>query len=162
MLLQAVEFFINNYGLDARWLTATIIAGIVLFPAAVLWNWRHGEIGEQAFLGSELESWLAWAYFVCGAEKRYAVVHEKFEAMLAEHPQTLDPAFAYYFLTEGDTDRLIALVERFISARSPTTMFSPIFTLGGMGWNDDDLAQRQARLEPLLRSINLTGSDFNQ
>lgn len=47
VLLQAVEFFINNYELDARLLTASIIVAVVLLPAAVIWNWRHGEEGQQ-------------------------------------------------------------------------------------------------------------------
>jgi TolB-like protein/tetratricopeptide (TPR) repeat protein len=52
--LQAVEFFINNYGLDTRFLTASIVAAVVFFPAAVIWNWRHGEVGEQNFSRAEL------------------------------------------------------------------------------------------------------------
>ena len=52
--LQAIEFFVNNYDLDARLLTASIIAAAVLFPAAVIWNWRHGEVGKQAFTRAEL------------------------------------------------------------------------------------------------------------
>ncbi|HNP36242.1 MAG TPA: hypothetical protein PKK10_10345 [Woeseiaceae bacterium] len=46
--LQVVEFFIDNYGLDERLLTVSIIVAIVLFPAAVIINWRHGEDGAQA------------------------------------------------------------------------------------------------------------------
>jgi len=53
VLLQAVEFFINNYELDARLLTASIIAAAVLLPAAIIWNWRHGEVGQQAVSRSE-------------------------------------------------------------------------------------------------------------
>ena len=52
--LQAVEFFINNYELDDRLLTASIIIAIVLFPAALLWNWRHGEVGRQAVTRTEV------------------------------------------------------------------------------------------------------------
>jgi len=48
VILEAVEFFIDNYGLDTRLLTATIIAAVGLLPAAVLWNWRHGEAGQQS------------------------------------------------------------------------------------------------------------------
>ncbi len=54
VLLQAVEFFINNYELDARFLTASLVVSVVLFPAAVLWNWRHGEAGHQEFSGAEV------------------------------------------------------------------------------------------------------------
>ena len=54
VLLQAVEFFVNNYELDARFLTASLVVSVVLFPAAVLWNWRHGEVGHQEFSGAEV------------------------------------------------------------------------------------------------------------
>ena len=54
VLLQAVEFFINHYDLDERTLSLTIVVAVVLFPAAVLWNWRHGEAGAQAFSRSEI------------------------------------------------------------------------------------------------------------
>ena len=60
--LQAVEFFINNYGLDERFLTASLIAAITLFPAAAIWNWRHGESGAQPFSKSEIGT-----YVVLGA-----------------------------------------------------------------------------------------------
>jgi TolB-like protein len=53
VLLEAVEFFVNNYGLDARYLTATLITAIVLMPAAIVWNWRHGEVGQQPFTRAE-------------------------------------------------------------------------------------------------------------
>jgi len=55
--LQAVEFFINNYGLDSRLLTVSLIAAMLLFPAAILWNWRHGEAGAQKFSRSEIGSY---------------------------------------------------------------------------------------------------------
>ena len=59
--LEAVKFFIDNYGLDSRFLTATIIAAVGLLPAALLWNWRHGEAGNQTVSRGE-----AGAYVVIG------------------------------------------------------------------------------------------------
>jgi TolB-like protein len=53
VVLQVVEFFVNNYDLDARLLTATIVAAVVLLPAAFIWNWRHGEVGTQPFSKGE-------------------------------------------------------------------------------------------------------------
>jgi TolB-like protein len=55
--LQAVEFFINNYALDERLLSASIIAALALFPVAVIWNWRHGEAGSQAISKPEITSY---------------------------------------------------------------------------------------------------------
>ena len=61
--LQAVEFFINNYGFDGRWLTVSLIVAVVLFPAAVIWNWQHGEKGSQSFSKPEVG---AYVVFGCG------------------------------------------------------------------------------------------------
>lgn len=58
--LQAVEFFINNYGVDQRLLTISLIVAIVLFPAAVIWNWRHGETGAQSFKASEVGAYVVF------------------------------------------------------------------------------------------------------
>jgi len=55
--LEAVKFFIDNYGLDPRFLTATIIAAAGLLPAAVLWNWRHGEAGHQPISRGEFAAY---------------------------------------------------------------------------------------------------------
>ena len=54
VLLQAIEFFINNYGLDSRFLTATLLAAVTLLPVAFVWNWRHGEEGQQHVSRSEV------------------------------------------------------------------------------------------------------------
>ena len=59
--LQAIEFFINNYGFDERLLTVSLIVAVVLFPAAVIWNWQHGEEGSQSVSKAEVT-----AYFTFG------------------------------------------------------------------------------------------------
>jgi len=55
--LEAVEFFIQNYGLPAKLLTVVLILLVVLFPAAVLWNWLHGPAGRQPFRRLELAAY---------------------------------------------------------------------------------------------------------
>ncbi|MGI9200511.1 MAG: hypothetical protein ACR2QL_05605 [Woeseiaceae bacterium] len=58
--LQAVEFFIDNYGFDERWLTVSLIAAIVMFPAAIIWNWQHGEVGSQSFSKPEIGGYVVF------------------------------------------------------------------------------------------------------
>lgn len=57
VLLQAVEFFINNYDLDPRYLTATFIACLAFLPVALIWNWYHGEAGHQNFRKAEISAY---------------------------------------------------------------------------------------------------------
>jgi TolB-like protein len=61
--LEAVKFFIDNYGFDGRALTATIIAAVGLLPAALLWNWRHGEAGHQPVTRGEVAAY----FLICAA-----------------------------------------------------------------------------------------------
>lgn len=60
VLLQAIEFFIEHYGLDGRFLTASLITAIVLLPPAVVWNWRHGEAGRQRVITVELGTYVGF------------------------------------------------------------------------------------------------------
>jgi len=60
VLLQAIEFFINNYDLDTRFLTAGMIVAVGLFPVGIVWNWRHGEAGRQRFSRVEVSSYVVF------------------------------------------------------------------------------------------------------
>ncbi len=53
VLLQAVDFFITNYGLNRKILTLSLIILIGGFIISVLWNWNHGEKGVQKFSNKE-------------------------------------------------------------------------------------------------------------
>ena len=59
--LQVVEFFINNYDFDHRLLTVSLIGAVVFFPAAVVWNWKHGEAGAQAFSKPEVGTYIVFS-----------------------------------------------------------------------------------------------------
>jgi TolB-like protein len=87
--LQAVEFFINNYELDSRLLTASIIAAAVLFPAAVIWNWRHGEVGEQDFSRAEVG---AYAMFTIATIASVAWYWNSTPASSRAFADSLEPA----------------------------------------------------------------------
>ena len=57
VFLEAVEFFVNNYGLDAKFLTIALIIFLGALPIALVWNWCHGQPGSQAVGRHE-----AWSY----------------------------------------------------------------------------------------------------
>ena len=70
-LRQGVECVSNNYELDARYLTAGIILAAVLLPAAVVWNWRHGEVGQQPIAKTEVGTYLVSALAAVAAVAWY-------------------------------------------------------------------------------------------
>ncbi len=54
VIIQAVDFFIINYGLNPKILTLSLILLIGGFFISVLWNWNHGEKGIQKFTNKEM------------------------------------------------------------------------------------------------------------
>jgi serine/threonine-protein kinase len=53
VLLQAIEFFTNQYNLNPKILTFSLILLIGGFFISILWNWNHGEEGNQKFTNKE-------------------------------------------------------------------------------------------------------------
>jgi TolB-like protein/Tfp pilus assembly protein PilF len=47
-ILEAVEFFVDNYQLNAKLLTVGLILFIGALPIALVWNWCHGQPGAQS------------------------------------------------------------------------------------------------------------------
>ena len=57
ILLEAVDFFVDNYELNQKLITASVIVVVGGLPVALLWNWYHGRPGRQALGRQEL-----WSY----------------------------------------------------------------------------------------------------
>jgi serine/threonine-protein kinase len=68
VLLQAVDFFILNYGLNPKFLTLSLIILIGGFIISVLWNWNHGEKGIKKFSNKEKVTYgiLVVSTLICG------------------------------------------------------------------------------------------------
>lgn len=69
--LQVVEFFTNNYDLDGRLLTVSLIIAIVMFPAAVISNWRHGEDGTQTSTRVDVAAYVLLSVLAVGSAYWY-------------------------------------------------------------------------------------------
>ncbi len=67
-LLEAVEFFVDNYRLNAKLLTAAVILIVGALPIALIWNWCHGQLGVQTMGKREV-----WSYGVTTALTLIAV-----------------------------------------------------------------------------------------
>ena len=48
VFLEAVEFFVSNYQLNAKFLTVAVILFVGALPIALIWNWCHGQPGTQS------------------------------------------------------------------------------------------------------------------
>ena len=48
VFLEAVEFFVSNYQVNAKFLTVALILVIGALPIALIWNWCHGQPGAQS------------------------------------------------------------------------------------------------------------------
>jgi adenylate cyclase len=115
--LQVIEFFVNNYGVDPRLLTATIVAATASLPAGVLWNWRHGEVGRQAVHPGEAGAYaatlvltagaVAWFWTSSDAAPRWATGGAAEEGTIAVLPFESSGDGAMQYLGDGIAESLI-------------------------------------------------------
>jgi len=101
-LLQAAEFLINNYGLDARYLTATFIACAVFFPVALIWNWNHGESGSQAFKKSEIGAYAMFSVIAVGLVSWFWLTTERVSPALQAEAEPVNSIAVMPFQNPGD------------------------------------------------------------
>lgn len=62
VFLEAVEFFVDNYRFDERFLTIALILFVGALPIALVWNWCHGQPGAQQIGKAQ-----AWSYVALSA-----------------------------------------------------------------------------------------------
>lgn len=61
LLLEAVDYFVDNFDLDAKLIRLSLIIVIGGLPIALLWNWHHGRPGRQSVGRKEVLSYVALA-----------------------------------------------------------------------------------------------------
>lgn len=71
VILQAVDFFITKYNLNAKALTLSLILLIGGFIISVIWNWNHGKEGVQKFTNNEKLSYAIIGVITCLASSYY-------------------------------------------------------------------------------------------
>ena len=65
VILQAVDFFIIKYNLNAKTLTLSLILLIGGFIISVIWNWNHGKEGVQIFTNKEKTTYAIVGFLTC-------------------------------------------------------------------------------------------------
>jgi len=132
VLLEVVEFFVSNYAFDPRLLTVVLIAAVIFFPAAVVWNWNHGEAGAQAFRPGEIVAYgivgamtlagVGWYWTTSSSDSGPAVSAEAAARSVAVMPfENLgDDTLAYLSdgIAESLINRLAAMPGAQVSAKS--------------------------------------------
>jgi len=111
VLLQAIEFFINNYDLDTRFLTAGMIVAVGLFPAGIVWNWRHGEAGRQQFSRTEVSTYLVFGVVTLMAASWYWRVTPAQHDSIAQRPPVARSVVVLPFANVSGDDELGYLAE---------------------------------------------------
>lgn len=101
-----------------------------------------------------MDSWLAWAHHVCNQEDLYQKYKQRIEAAIAKDPQRLDGGYFYFYAIEGDSDRIIDLIQRVIDAKSPLTSFMQIALLDYMGWPVSKNLESNETYRNLLSSLD--------
>ncbi len=106
-----------------------------------------------------MDSWLAWGYKVCGNDEKYAASIIRLQAAQQQDPEGLNPGFLYMHALEGDTDKLIDLIDAVIRARDPMSPFAQIFILDYLGWGVSDSMATNPRYMAILEKMNFPAHD---
>jgi len=105
VLLQAIEFFINNYDLDTRFLTTGMIVAVGLFPAGIIWNWRHGEVGRQQFSRTEVSTYVVFGVVTLMAASWYwRVTPAQQDSMARQSPAARSVVVLPFANVSGDDE----------------------------------------------------------
>jgi len=101
-----------------------------------------------------MESWVAWAYKVCGDIEQFTQAKEHILAASADDPSAHYGGLAYLFALDGDSERLIDLIRTVVDEKSPVTLFVQVFLLDYMGWSVADSLRQSDRYRQLIQQLN--------
>ncbi|MDH3274519.1 MAG: hypothetical protein OEM99_08265, partial [Gammaproteobacteria bacterium] len=106
-----------------------------------------------------MDSWLAWGFKVCGNDDKYAASIARIRAAQRENPEDLNPGFLYMYALEGDSDKLIDMIEAVVRSREPITPFVQIFVLDYLGWGVSGTMAANPRYMAILEKLSFPAHD---
>jgi len=106
-----------------------------------------------------MDAWLAWSFKVCGNDEKYTASIARIRAAQQKNPEDLNPGFLYMYALEGDSDKLIDMIEAVVRTRDPVTPFAQIFVLDYLGWGVSGTMATDTRYMALLEKLDLPAHD---
>ena len=76
LMLEATDFFVDNYALSPRMLDIAVLLIVLGFPAALIIAWYHGEKGRQQVARSEASLLVTLAVLAAIGTYRISVAEE--------------------------------------------------------------------------------------
>jgi len=107
VFLEAVDFFVDNYGLDERFLTVAVIICVGALPIALVWNWCHGQPGVQKTGRAQALSYIVLSAMTLSAAGWYWTVTPRKEPIVFEQPgpsYKLSIAVLPFKASDGDSE----------------------------------------------------------
>jgi TolB-like protein/tetratricopeptide (TPR) repeat protein len=88
LMLEATDFFVDNYALSSRILDVAVLLIVLGFPAALIISWYHGEKGRQQVARSEVSLLLTLAVLAAIGTYRITIGGEPETAREGRAPAT--------------------------------------------------------------------------
>ena len=142
VFLEAVEFFVDNFELDASFLTVALILFVGALPVALIWNWCHGQAGTQTV--SRREGWsysLITALTLIAAGWYWVTAPDPSPADLADLGRPADMSIAVLPFTSTNKDSELdylsdGIAESLINALSAVPNLKVISRLSAFALRD--------------------------
>ena len=129
---------------------------------------RCDESGEQLAIveqqtggrmSSLMSSWIGWAYELCGRKDDYQRMKENVLAVQQQRPGKIDPALIWFYMTEGDKEKAIELMQAIAEEKHPATLFMPVYSLDVMSTPEFGGVQDDPRYLQILADLDFPPID---
>ena len=151
----------NRFHPQSRW-------SYVKHAVALSLAGRCGESGKQLAIverqtggrmSSLMSAWIGWSHEICGREGDYLRMKEYLVAAQQQRPDKIDPALIWFYMTEGEVDKAVDLMQTIVDQKHPATLFMQVYMLDIMRTPEFGGVQNNERYLQLIADLNFPPRD---
>jgi hypothetical protein len=108
-----------------------------------------------------MDSWMAWAYHLCGKTELYERSKARAEATVDGDWRLSVGAGWYLAALEGDVEGTMEILDFVVRTGSPYSLFVQVLLLDNMGWPVSDRLATDRRYLDLIRGLDFPTSNWS-
>ncbi|NNJ65264.1 MAG: hypothetical protein HKP16_06840, partial [Xanthomonadales bacterium] len=110
-------------------------------------------------MSSLMSSWVGWSHEICGRGDLYLRMKENIVAAQRQRPDKIDPALIWFYMTEGEVEKAVDLMQSMVEEKHPATVFMQVYMLDIMRTPEFGGVQDDPRYLQLIADLNFPPGD---